>query len=85
MQITTAGNVEVPAYLVLIARGYDVSHSGADGDQWWARKDDDSFSAESPLMLLGLVTMSESRGSNWQATDAEIHAFLETFPGAGQR
>jgi hypothetical protein len=84
MQIIAAGNTEVPAYTVLVAKGYEVSYGGAHGDLWLARRDGDSFSAESPLMLLGLVTIAESRGSNWQATDAESHDFLETFPGAGQ-
>jgi hypothetical protein len=79
MQITAAGNTEVPAYLALIAKGYDVSHN-VDGDFWLARKGNDSFSADGPLMLLGLVAMVENRGTNWRAADQEIDAFLFLRP-----
>ena len=77
MWITAAGNTEVPAYLVLIARGYEVSW---DGDLWWAQQGQNSFSAGGPLELLGLVTMAENRGVNWCATDQEIEAFLMKYP-----
>jgi hypothetical protein len=77
--ITATGNTEVPAYLVLIAKGYEVSHSIGDG--WLAQKRDEAFRADSPLILLGLVAMVETRGANWQATDQEIKAFLQTYPG----
>jgi hypothetical protein len=78
MQITAAGNTEVPAYLVLVAKGYDVSHPD---DVWLAQKDQNSFSASGPLELLGLVAVAETRGRNWHATDQEIEAFLKKYPG----
>ncbi len=78
MQITAAGNTEVPAYLVLIAKGYEVSNPA--GDLWLAQKGQNSFSAGRPLELLGLVAMAESRGVNWRATDQEIEAFLVKYP-----
>ncbi len=34
------------------------------------------FMGDGPLDLLGLVALAESRGSRWQASDAEIKAFL---------
>jgi hypothetical protein len=80
MQITAAGNTEVPAYLVLIAKGYEITHYDPD-DAWLAQKDGDAFSASGPLELLGLVAMAEARGSNWRATDEEIRAFLKKYPG----
>ena len=77
MEITAAGNTEVPAYLVLITKGYDVSHiGGVDGDLWLARKDNDSFTADGPLLLLGLVAMAEGRGTDWRATDQENRRLL---------
>jgi hypothetical protein len=80
MQITAAGNTEVPAYLVLVAKGYNVSNEYP-GDVWLAQKDRNSFSASSLLELLGLVVMAKTRGSNWHATDQEIEAFLIKYPG----
>jgi hypothetical protein len=76
MKITAAGNTEVPAYLVLIAKGYEVSPTGSRSILWLAQKDQNSFSAEGMLELLGLVAMAESRGLDWRATDQEIEAFL---------
>jgi hypothetical protein len=61
MEIMAAGLTEVSAYQVLVAKGYEVANRGSD---WLAQKDTDVFRAESPLMLLGLVAMAESRGTN---------------------
>jgi hypothetical protein len=80
MQITAAGNTEVPAYLVLIAKGYEIIHRDPD-DAWVAQKGEDAFGASGPLELLGLAAMAEARGNNWRATDEEIDAFLEKYPG----
>jgi hypothetical protein len=77
MQITAAGNTEVPAYLALVAKGYQVSMTG---DLWLAQKDQNFFSASGPLELLGLVAMAEIRGVNWRATDEEIEVFLTKYP-----
>jgi hypothetical protein len=76
MQITVAGNTEVPAHLALIAKGYQVSMTS---DLWLAQKDQNFFSASGPLELLGLVAMAEIRGVNWRATDQEIEAFLTKY------
>lgn len=35
-------------------------------DDWWAEKDGRKFVARSPLALLGLVALWESRGDEWQ-------------------
>jgi hypothetical protein len=78
MQITGAGNTEVPAYLVLISKGYDVSTTGGH-DLWLAQKGENSFSASGLIELLGLVAMAESRGANWRATDQEIESFLRKY------
>jgi len=80
MQITAAGNTEVPCYLVLIAKGYQITHRAADG-AWLAEKHGNAFSAGGPLELLGLVAMAETRGSNWRARDEESRAFWQRYPG----
>ena len=51
MHIAAAGNTEVPAYLVLIEKGYDVFQNGVEGDLWMAQKRNDSFIADGPLGL----------------------------------
>jgi hypothetical protein len=77
IQIAAAGNTEVPAYLALVARGFNVScdHQSV----WIATKGEASFLADSPLQLLGLVAMFESRGPQWQASDEQIEEFLRKY------
>jgi len=54
MQISAAGNTEVPAYLVLIAKGYEIIYRDPD-DAWVAQKGEEVFAASGPLELLGLL------------------------------
>lgn len=76
--ICAAGNAVVPSYLALKSRGYDVQRmsSGQDDETWCAEKDGVRFQADNVIELLGLVTMYEIRGVNWQAADEEIDEFL---------
>ena len=76
MNLSAAGNTEVPAYLGLLEKGYDVSVLN---DRWIAQRPELQFSAESPLQLLGLVTLFEARGEAWQASDAEVDHFINRF------
>ncbi|BCU79000.1 hypothetical protein [Luteolibacter sp. LG18] len=80
--IANAGNALVPAYLVLVAKGYSVRCSLEEedgGEIWHAENDALKLSAEDPVALLGLVTMAEARGADWQASDEQIDSFLRTF------
>ena len=79
MIIAAAGNVEVPAYLALLAKSYLVSRSADDG-VWAARKGETVLSADGPLPLLGLAAMLEQRGDKWEALDNEIDDFFLLFP-----
>ncbi len=81
--IATAGNVLVPAYLALQAKGYRVSRftpGRGREEAWRAAKAGEEFTAEDPLSLLGLVALYETRGARWQATDEEIDGFFQRFP-----
>jgi hypothetical protein len=78
VHIATAGNVEAPAYLTLVALGFDLDCDR--NGRWTARKGDALFSAGSPLELLGLAAMYDARGPQWQASDAEIELFLAKVP-----
>lgn len=75
--LCAAGNVEVPAYLVLSQKAYIVTAPGNEG--WCAEKDGLRFQAESLVELLGLVSMYEARGPNWAALDEEIEDFLTKY------
>ena len=76
--IAAAGNVEVPAYLVLIEKGFEVEWRG--DQSWTASKGDTKFEGEGPIELLGVVCMYENRGESWQASDKDIDDFLQKFP-----
>jgi hypothetical protein len=72
--LATAGNVLIPAYLALLEKGYAVraEKTGMENELWFAENDSQSFIAEDPLLLFGLVCLWETRGENWQASDSEI-------------
>jgi hypothetical protein len=76
MRLASAANLLTPAYLTVIDRGYAV---GKDGDMLTATKGDDTFIAEDPISLLGIIAVAEARGENWQATDEQIDEFLARF------
>lgn len=73
MRLGAAGNVEGPAWLELLARGYRVQPGAR---LWIATGPLGRLMGDGPLDLLGPVAFAESRGSRWQASDAEIEAFL---------
>ncbi len=81
MKISAAGNTEVPAYLVLLELGYEISVKDlADRTQFWtATKGNTQVSGEGPLELLGLVKLVECRGEDWKANDNEIEDFVSKY------
>jgi hypothetical protein len=78
MKLSSAGNVLTPAYLVLLAKGYEVTLSDH-LHSWIATKGADAFVGNSTIELLGLISVAESRGDNWRASDEEIMAFLQLY------
>ena len=79
--ITTAGSTEVPAYLALGQLGYEIERKYLDSDTeiWIARCGADEFSGASPLEVLGLILMRQTRGEGWKASDHEIDAYLREY------
>ena len=79
--IGTAGNTVVPALLALEKLGFSVSVvPGADGrDLFRAMKGEESFAADDPVSVLGLVKLVETRGREWQASDLEIEEALRRY------
>lgn len=82
--IRIAGNTEAPCFFVIKSMGYDVSiycnELTKDGVEYiWtyeATKDGGIFSATTMQELLGLITLSEKRGDNWQATATEVEEYF---------
>jgi hypothetical protein len=78
VNLSAAGNIVVPAYLALLAKGYVVSCQRADHSEMWiAEGANGRFTADNPITLLGVVGIAETRGENWRASDSEIDAFLK--------
>lgn len=63
-----AGNTQTPALLVLEGKGYSLTVEAHEDESlsWNAVKDGRYFSATDPVELLGLVTLWEVRGEDWQ-------------------
>ena len=98
--IRIAGNTEIPALLALRAKGYRVwleYMKVEDPKNPWhpytpdyqAEKDGAYFSATTPVELLGLVAMWETRGDDWKFKRGEpdiLNELMEsakTFDGDG--
>lgn len=81
MNLNAAGNVVVPAYLALRAKGYVVrcERSPNQLENWIAEGPLGRFCADDPITLLGVVGVAEMRGEDWRASDSEIESFLKTF------
>ena len=79
--ITAAGNVEMPAYLALQQLGFAVERRILENsDELWVASNSTSmFSAPSPLELLGLYAMRETRGLNWKADNDQINGYLAAY------
>ncbi len=81
MRLIAAANVEVPAYLEILRHGYKVTKSSVSNgsESWQAKNGHDIYEADSPLKLLGVITIGESRGELWRANDIDIDAFLRKY------
>ena len=82
MKIVAAGNTEIPAILALEKKGAQVA-SGNEVNLWSAKYLNNTYIAESPLELLGLIEMHTARGAEWKATDSELERCAIQYPGLG--
>jgi hypothetical protein len=74
--IATAGNVVVPALLVLEKLGFVVERRGS---LCRASRQDEVYVAEDPVAVLGLVKLVEARTWDWKANDTEIDDVLKRY------
>lgn len=71
--LVASGNTYNPALLVLRAKGYDIwLEKGDNGTLGCARKDGHSFLAYTGPELLGLVTLWEHLGDNWNQQQPDV-------------
>ena len=80
MKIMAAANTMVPAILSLEQMGFAVSvRKTASGQTFVATRAEDTYSADDPVTLLGLVKLIEMRSWKWKPTDAQIDATLKKY------
>jgi uncharacterized protein YmfQ (DUF2313 family) len=71
-QIVAAGNTVVPALLALEQLGFAVTITRSEqGRMCTARRGDEVYAADDPVLVLGLIKLVEARGWSWQASDLE--------------
>jgi hypothetical protein len=73
--IAAASNILPAAFASLHKLGYVVTLTNS-GRLCKAENANNTFVAEDPLLLLGLVKLHEERGDSWQPTEAEVEAYL---------
>lgn len=85
-RLAEAMNTYTPALLVLRQWGYAVTYRPPDEpggwSEWSARKEDREFIATDPLTLLGLATIGEVRGKDWQRRSGEPDMYGELLAAA---
>lgn len=74
--LIAAGNVEAPALLVILQKGYSIEvvihKENMTLTHYQATKDNYIFFATSFLQLLGLIALWENRGDEWKLTEDEF-------------
>lgn len=76
MRLVAAGNTLAPALSILRKLGYTVTRETSGERQYRAENETCIFSADDPLVLLGLVKIYEVRGADWQPSDEEVQRLL---------
>ncbi len=78
MQLNAAGNTLIPGILLIRELGYSLTIDKKKS-LCIAEKDGNSFIANDPVTVLGLIKLFEVRGENWRASDDEIDQGLKDF------
>jgi hypothetical protein len=79
-QITTAGNTVVPGLLALESLGFGISIERIDDrDVFRATRGEETYLADDPVEVLGLVKLIEMRGWEWRAADADLDLVLRRY------
>ena len=77
VSVVASGNTYNPCLIVLRKKGYDIwLEKGDNANLWYARKGKHSFLAYNGPELLGLVTLVEELGSDWNQQKPDIYEEL---------
>jgi hypothetical protein len=76
MYLTATGNTVVPAILLIRQMGYSLMVNKEKG-YCFAEKNGNSFRADDPVMVLGLIKLYKMKGEHWNASDEEIETVLK--------
>ena len=78
--ISAAGNTVVPAIVALEDLGFIVSVGRTnEGEQFRATRGDETYEAEDPMTVLGLVKLVEVRGWDWRSTDPDVERVMRQY------
>jgi len=78
--ISTAGNTVVPALLALEALGFKVSIDAVDDQELFvATRGDETYSADDPVAVLGLVKLVEIRSWEWRPPEADLERVTRDY------
>ena len=76
-QIAIAGNTVVPGLLALERLGFEIAVDPSGPVR--ATRGDESYIADDPVTVLGLVKLVEMRSWNWRADDSEITEVISRY------
>ena len=89
MKLAEAMNTYSPALLVLQELGFQLAvertRESEKWKTWVARKDDRTFFASDPLVLLGLVSLWQHRGDSWQMKAGEDALYDKLISSGGNK
>ena len=78
--IAVAGNTVVPAILAIEKLGFIVSLATVDNREVVsATRGDESYTADDPVAVLGLIKLVELRSWRWQAGDADLERVMRQY------
>lgn len=73
IKVGAAGNVDPASYKLVQEMGYDIFK---ENENWIASDYNSEFIANSPLELLGLITLYRTKGGSWKVSDKVIEEFI---------
>ena len=79
-KISAAGNTAVPALLALEGLGFTVLVERNEGREFvLAVRDDETYGADDPVTVLGLVKLIEVRGWDWRPSDSDLERVMRQY------
>ncbi len=83
MYLTANRDTVMPAMVLILQMGYHmtIDHTKP---SFSAEKDGNTFEAEDPVVVLGLIKLFEMRGENWAATAAEMEEIVKEMLLSGE-